>query len=677
MSLHAALLDFVIVLAAIVAVLVIGARARVPAVVGLLVTGILIGPSGLGAVREPAVIEALAEIGVVLLLFTIGLEFSLERLRSVGRVFLVGGSVQASGTIVLVALVAALLGVPARPAAFYGMLAALSSTAIVLKLYAERREIDTPHGQVMVGMLIFQDVLIVPAILVTPILAGAVGDSTGSLLTRLVTGLGVIAAVFLLARYAMPALLTAVVRTRNRELFVLGALFACLGMAMVSEALGFSLALGAFLAGVLVSESEYRHQAVADIAPFRDVFASLFFVSIGMLLEIETLLERPLLVLGLAVGVVLLKALVTGGATRILGYPARTVALAAIGLAQVGEFSFVLARVGSGAGLLDPVAYQLFLATAVLTMMATPLLVGTSETLAWWVQALAQRWGSAAVAAEPPSEDARGHVVLVGFGEGGRMLARVLQSVQVPFMVVELNGETVRRARADGIPILYGDATRRDVLAAAGIERASVAVYAISDPLASRRAVQLCRELDPDLYILVRTRQVVEIEPLYAAGASEVVAEEFESAIEIFMRVLDRYHVPTHVIEAQAKVLRQDHYRRLLGRASGTRVSQAVMDVLAQGTTATAYVGRGTWADGRTIRDTRLREQTGATVIAIVRDGRAITSPPPDASIHAGDALVLVGSHEQLVDAIERIERVERVEERTVEATAEGTDRSA
>ena len=660
MSLHAILTDFVVVLAATVIVLLIGARIRIPAVVGLLITGILIGPSGLGVVRESAVIDGLAEVGVVLLLFTIGLEFSTERLERVGRVFLVGGTTQAIGTIALVAVLATLSGVPPRTAAFYGMLVALSSTAIVLKLYADRREIDTPHGQVMVGMLIFQDVLIVPAILVTPILAGAAGGAAGALVARLATGLGVITAAFLLARYASPALLGAVVRTRSRELFVLGALFTCLGMAMISEALGFSLALGAFLAGVLIAESEYRYQAVADIAPFRDVFASLFFVSIGMLLEIETVLERPLLIFGLAAGVVALKALVAGGATRILGYPARTVALVGIGLAQIGEFSFVLARVGAGQGLLDPGAYQVFLATAVLTMMAAPLLVGTGDSLAGRVQALAERWGGTPT---PPAtadgEDARGHVVLVGFGEGGRILARVLQSVHIPFLVVELNGETVRRARAEKIPVLYGDATRRDVLEAARIEHASVVVYAISDPIGSRQAVALCRELAPDLYLLVRTRQVVEIEPLYDAGASEVVAEEFESSIELFMRVLDRYHVPTHVIEAQAKVLRQNHYRRLFERVSGKRISQAVMDVLAQGTTATAYVGRGTWADGRTIRETRLRERTGASVIAIVRDGQATTSPPPDTRIEAGDALVLVGSHEQLVRAIERIERVE------------------
>lgn len=660
MSLHVILTDFVIVLAATVVVLLIGERIRVPAVVGFLLTGILIGPSGLGAVREPAVIEAFAEVGVVLLLFTIGLEFSLDRLRAVGRVFLVGGTIQALGTVALVAVLVALAGVPPRTSAFYGLLAALSSTAIVLKLYAERREIDTPHGQVMVGMLIFQDILIVPAILVTPILAGSADASATALLTRLGVGLVVIVAAFLVARFVTPALLGAVVRTRSRELFVLGALFACLGMAMASEALGFSLALGAFLAGVLIAESEYRHQAVADIAPFRDVFASLFFVSIGMLLEVETVFERPLLIVGLAAGSILLKALVAGGATRVLGYPARTVALVGIGLAQIGEFSFVLAQVGVGEGLLGPAAYQVFLATAVLTMMAAPLLVGTGDRVAGRAQSLAERWGgSPEPAATADSADPRGHVVLVGFGEGGRILARVLQSLHVPFLAVELNGETVRRARAEGIPILYGDATRRDVLEAAGIERATVAVYSISDPLGSRRAVSLCRELAPDLYVLVRTRQVVEIEPLYEAGASEVVAEEFESSIELFMRVLDRYHVPTHVIEAQTKILRQDHYRRLFGRVSGSRISQAVMDVLAQGTTATAYVGQGTWADGRTIRETRLRERTGASVIAIVRDGQATTSPPPDTRVEAGDAVVLVGSHEQLVKAIERIERVD------------------
>jgi CPA2 family monovalent cation:H+ antiporter-2 len=658
MSLHAVLIDLVLVLAATVAVLLLGARIRVPAVVGFLVTGILIGPSGLGAVREPEIIDAFAEIGVVLLLFTIGLEFSLERLRRVGRIFLVGGTVQAAGTIALVALLTAAIGASPRTATFYGMLAALSSTAIVLKLYAERREIDTPHGQVMVGMLIFQDVLIVPAILVTPILAGSVEGSAASLLLRLATGLGVVAVVFLLARYVTPALLRAVARTRSRELFVLGALFTCVGMAMVTEALGFSLALGAFLAGVLISESGYSHQAVADISPFRDVFASLFFVSIGMLLDVEVVRENPLPVIGLTAAVVVIKAAVTGGATWIIGYPVRTVVLAGIGLAQVGEFSFVLAQVGAVEGLLRPVTYQLFLATAVLTMMAAPLLVGAGDAVARRAQAFSERRGGRPAPTEGSRGEPKGHVVLVGLGEGGRILARVLRSVQIPFVVIELSERAARSARSEDLPVLFGDATRRDVLEAAGIADASVSVFAISDPQGTRRAVRLARELAPDLYILVRTRQVAEIEPLYETGASEVVAEEFESSIELFMRVLDRYHVPAHVIDAQARVLRQDHYRRLLGRASGGRLSRAVMDVLAQGTTATAYVASGTWADGRSLGETRLRERTGATVIAIVRDGRATTSPSPDVRIRAGDALVLVGSHEQLVKAIERFERV-------------------
>src|SRR6185503_7286155 len=360
------LAEALVLLVASVVVLLVSHRLRLPAVVGLLLTGLLIGPSGLGLFSKLEAVEVAAEIGVVFLLFSIGLEFSLDRLREIRRAFTIGGSVQSGLTIVVVALLAlAVAGEPPLHALFFGFLVALSSTAVVLKLYAERQELDAPQGKLLLGVLLFQDFLIVPMIVLTPVLAGTVKASALELVLRFGGGVLAVAAVFLAALYLMPRLIRQVAATRIRELFVLGALLVGLGMAFFTEHLGFSLALGAFLAGIVVSESEYSHQVVADVAPFRDVFTSVFFISIGMLVDVAFAAAHLGLVLALTAAVVAVKAVTGGAAAVALGLPVRIAAIAALGLAQIGEFSFVLLNVGRANGLVDGAAYQLVIVVAV------------------------------------------------------------------------------------------------------------------------------------------------------------------------------------------------------------------------------------------------------------------------------------------------------------------------
>ncbi|MDX1661015.1 MAG: cation:proton antiporter [Gemmatimonadota bacterium] len=646
--------EFVVLLGAAVAVLLVSHAIRVPPVVALLLTGLAIGPHGFHLIADEAMVELFAEVGVVLLLFSVGLEFSLERLREVGRAFFGGGTLQAGLTIGVVFAIAVSTGLPLERALFYGFLAALSSTAIVLKLYADRREMDAPQGKLVIGILLFQDFLIVPLVVITPVLAGAVDASGVEIALRLGGGALAVGAIFLVARTVMPRLLHAIVRTRISELLVLAPLLIGLGMALATEALGFSLALGAFLAGILIAESEYSHHVVAEMAPFRDLFTSLFFISIGMLLQLEVVSEHLGTVGTVVVLVVVVKALVVFGAVRSIGYPTRTATITALSLAQIGEFSFVLAQVGLASGVLPGLAYQVFLAAAIATMIATPFMIR-------WAPAVADRvrrlplvgGGQVETVPEPTLED---HVVIVGFGVNGRNLARVLGSVRIPYVVVELNGETVRAARAAGEPVLFGDFTRVEVLEACAIEEAETLVVGISDPEAVRRGVRLAREMNPALHIVVRVRGVAEIERALAAGADEVVAEEFETSIEIFTRVLERFHVPSNVIEAQLKVLRGDAYRRLRGPRGAGRVSEAVLDVLAEGTTDVFYVREESPAAGRSLAGLDLRRRTGATVIAVVRDGLDHPNPDPDFRIESGDAMVLVGDHAAITRGFDLLE---------------------
>jgi monovalent cation:H+ antiporter-2, CPA2 family len=651
MELEHLLRESVVLLGSAVAILLLASRLRIPPLVALLITGLVIGPSGLGWVADTEQVEVFAEIGVVLLLFVIGLELSLAQLKELRRVFFVGGGVQAALTIGAGAAAALALGIGAPRAVFLGCVVALSSTAIVLKLYDDRRETEAPHGRASLGILLFQDFLIVPMIVIVPVLAGAVPASPTALAVRFGGALAAIGAVFAASLWLAPRLFERIARTRVREAFVLGSLVACLALAWLTHSLGFSLALGAFLAGIIVSETEYGHQVVADVAPFRELFASLFFISIGMLVDLRAAWEEAPGVVLLALAILVGKAVIVAGAVAAVGLPSRTRILTALGLAQVGEFSFVLMEVGRQYGILGGERYQLLLAAAVVTMIATPVLVRFAPALAGaW-----ERWRPPAIVApapvggpESPARTLSDHVVIVGFGVGGRLLARVLREAGIRYVVLELNAATVRQAGRDGHPMLYGDASRRDVLHAAGIERARVVVFVVSDAAAVRRSVVLARAANPGIHIVVRTRRVQEIEELRKLGADDVVAEEFETAIEVFTMVLEHYHVPRNVVRAQIQLLRGEGYEMLRTAAPGRRVSEAVLGALEAGTTDVFRIEPGGPAAGLSLRDLDLRKQTGATVLAVVRGETPHTSPAPDTVLEVGDDLVLVGSHAEI-----------------------------
>lgn len=651
MELEHLLREAVVLLGSAVAILLLASRLRIPPLVALLITGLLIGPSGLGWIAHTEQVETFAEIGVVLLLFVIGLELSLAQLKELRRVFFVGGGVQAGATVALGAAAALGLGIGPPRAVFLGCVIALSSTAIVLKLYDDRRETEAPHGRASLGILLFQDFLIVPMIVVVPVLAGAVPASPGALAIRFGGALVAIGAVFAASLWLAPRLFERIARTRVREAFVLGSLVACLALAWLTHSLGFSLALGAFLAGIIVSETEYGHQVVADVAPFRELFASIFFISIGMLVDLGAAWNDLALVLGLALAILVGKAVIVGGAIAAVGLPSRTRILAALGLAQVGEFSFVLMEVGRQYDILGGAAYQLILAAAVVTMIATPVLVGIAPRLAnAWADrhAVADAAPDTAAEAKGGGEALSDHVLIVGFGIGGRLLARVLRDAGIRYLVLELNAATVRQAGRDGHSILYGDASRRDVLHAAGIERARVVVFVVSDPAAVRRSVALARAANPGIHIVVRTRRVQEIDELRKLGADDVVAEEFETAIEVFTMVLEHYHVPRNVVRAQIRLLRGEGYEMLRTAATGRGVSEAVLGALEAGTTDVFRIEPGSSAVGRSLRDLDLRNRTGATVLAVVRGEQPHPNPTPTTTLAEGDDLVLVGSHEDI-----------------------------
>lgn len=648
--------EFVTILAASILVILISHRLKLPAVVGFLSTGILIGPSGLGVVTDTRGIDLLAEIGVVMLLFTIGLEFSLERLRQIKKYFWLGGGIQVALTTMAVLAVLLALGFPVAQGIFFGFLLSLSSTAVVLKTYSEGGEIESPQGTISLGILLFQDVAMVPMIALVPLLGHLASASALIILARLLASFLSIMAVFLAARYLAPRVLRAIVRTRVREVFIISSLVTCLGMALLTASFGLTLALGAFLAGIIISESEYSHQVVSDILPFKDLFNSLFFVSIGMLLEVDTVWAEKFSIVLLVLTIFLLKVFVVFLTVKILRHTSRIAIMVGLSLAQIGEFSFVLAAVGRENGFLPGDTFQAFIASSILTIFATPFLIQFSPWLADASGRLSSGGTQVRDAGERSIESFANHVIIVGYGLNGKNLARVLKETGIPYVILELNPDTVAKARGEGEPILFGDVSSRQVLAASGIRHAKVIVFAISDPQATRRAVRIARHLNEGVFIIVRTRFASEIDELYKLGATEVIPEEFETSIEIFARTLEMLHIPRNVIDAQIKVIRSESYGMLRGAPLSRFSIDRISELLTAGTAETFFVSKASAAAGKTLRELRLRSETGATVIAVVRGEKSYASPSAEFLIQENDTLVLVASHQDMDRAFRYLE---------------------
>ncbi len=657
MEISAILRDLAVVLAIATGVAFLFSKLRLSVVAAFLVAGAILGPTGAGLVSEPEMVDALAEIGVVLLLFTVGLEVPLSGLGRMRREVLRAGGIQTSLAVLLVAAVMAAAGFPAPEAVFIGFVVSLSSTAIVLKVYADRMQLDSSHGRVAFGILLFQDMAVIPMMLLVPSLRQwETAQGSAVLVTLAKAGIGV-AALLVLARFLIPRLLKAVIRLNSREVLAMTVLFVCLGTAFVASRWGLSLGMGAFLAGVVISESDYVHEIAAQILPFRDVFNGVFFISAGMLLNLPFLARNLHLVLPLAAGVMLLKAVSAGAAVRSLGYPWRVTAIAALGLVQIGEFSFLLLSQGYRAGLLASAAYQFLLAITILTMTATPFLM----TSAPWLARRWERWVTRGAAPPETDEEAairknglENHVIVAGYGMNGKNLARVLRATRVPYVIVDLNDAHVGAGRAAGEPMFYGDVNKPEILDRLGVARARILVLAISDPMATRRAVAVARRGNPELFILVRTRYVADVDDLLALGANAVIPEEFETSVEIFSRVLHAYHVPDHVVAQQEALVRSGTYKLLRERGPvGPDVVLAEFEeFLRRKVIEIFYVAPASpWA-GRAVGDLPAGNDTGIVLLAVLRGDRAIIQPAEAEVLSAGDKLVLFGGHAPLAAAL-------------------------
>lgn len=633
-------------------------RLRLPPILGYLVTGLLVGPHGLGWIEDSEDTRLLAEFGVVFLLFTLGLEFSLPRLMVMKKEVLVLGGAQVALTTVTAVLLAGLFDVSPEIAIVVGGMFAMSSTAIVAKQLKEQVELAQPHGRLAIGVLLFQDIAVVPFIILIASLSGD-GMSTlwQDLGLALLKAVAVLAVVFAVGRLVLRPLFHEIAKSRSAELFTLAVLLFTLAAAWATHAFGLSLALGAFLAGMMLGETEFRHQVEADIRPFRDMLLGLFFVTIGMLVDVDALGPVIGYVLLGGVGLVVFKIATVTLLARLVTTDWNAAFRAGLVLAQGGEFGFALLTLALAGGLLPTELAQIALGSILLSMLASPLLIRWNETLARLViprDSEARERAKLEYDVSVHHVQTRDHVIIVGYGRVGQNIARFLEQEGFEYVALDLDPYRVRSARAAGDPVYFGDGTHPDVLRAAGIEHAKVLVHSYYGFETAMKVLEQVKKLRPDLPVLVRTRDDTNLDKLQAAGATEVVPETLEASLMMAAHVMTLLGVPVRRILRDIQEVRAHRYDLLRsvfrrGDAQWLDTSHTLREQL-----ATVDINRGDYAIGRRIEELKL-DEFGVSVTGVRRDGILGRQPAPDTEIRENDTLVLFGTPEDLERAEDRL----------------------
>lgn len=650
--------DIVIIFALSTFVNFIFTRIKVPAIIGYLITGVIAGPHLLALINSPENVEVMAEIGVILLMFTIGLEFSINHLLNIRRIVFLGGFMQLLITAGVTMLVSRAYHFGWAEAVFVGFLTALSSTAVVLKLLQERSELTTHYGKTIVGILIFQDIILVPLLLFTPLLGGATGNIGSELLMLLLKATGIIIFIYIGNRWLMPRLLHLIAMTHSQELFLMSILLFCLAVAMLTNELGLSLAFGAFLAGLMISDSEYSHSAFGNLIPFKDVFTSFFFVSIGMLLDLGFVYDHPWLVIATVLLVIVLKTVVAGFTAFTLGHTFFGTVVVGLSLAQVGEFSFILARLGLTNKIITPYHYQLFLAVAITSMALSPMLIQVSKPLASLILRLPL----------PPFlvnglfplkqveiPELKSHIVLIGKDSRAINLAAMVKKMDLPFTSIVFDPDRARQQIENGNLAVFGDATNEPVLRQAYVHNAEMVIISIGNLITAMSIVEHVRRMNKHAYIIVRTRHVTDIEELYRLGATQVIPEEFETAIDFFERILGKYLIPRMEIERAIARIREDNYGifRDKGKVGGYSLLKDIPDI----EIAAVKVGEKSVFAGKTIAETALRKTCGVTMVAVKHGDRVIPNPEPSTLISGSDIAYLLGKPEMIAIATDLLSK--------------------
>ena len=645
------IVDLVLVLAAATIGGLLASLLRQPAILGYLIGGMIVGPSGLGVIKELVQVETLAQFGVAFLLFALGVEFSFAELKKVQGISLGGGGLQIVFTMLITALAMGILGWDTSPiqGIFLGAILSLSSTAVVLKCLMERNETATPQGQVMLGILVVQDLALGLMLAVLPALNQPQGNVIFEAIGRSLLLIGLFALGAIVAGiWVIPRLLRFLAQTESRELFLLGVVALCLGIALLTEHLGFSIEMGAFVAGLMISEVEYADQTLTYVEPIRDIFAALFFVAVGMLIDPLFLWQHLELIIGLMLLIVAGKTLIIIPIVKLFGYSWRTSIITGLGLAQIGEFSFVLASAGQALGLVSRRIYLLIVGTTALTLIITPFILQFAPKLLDWIE---EKWDLSTVletsqkikevSEEFPQQN---HIIVCGYGRVGKNLVKLLQSHNYPVVVIDQSEQVVQELRNNNIPYLYGNAASLHVLETAGVDRATSMAIALSDPMSTRLCLKRSLEFSPNLDVIVIADQDKDIELLYQLGAKEVVQPEFEASLELSSHLLIRMGLPENKIQQEMQEIRLGQYSEIRPKQSPQKVArdlqQATQEMNSKWYTLPAYSP----LTGMTLEESNIRPMTGISVMAIRRStGEEIDYPDGQTRLENDDKLLVVG----------------------------------
>ncbi len=635
-------------------------RIQLPSTMGFLVAGILIGPNGLSWIGHPDSVNNLAEIGVVLLLFVIGLEFSLSKvLKSLAGVA-GSGSIQILLTSAVVFLICREASFPTHQSLFIGLLIAFSSTAIVIKMLTDSAELDTMHGRLSIGILLFQDICVVPTMAIIPLLAQADQSGWGDLVLALLKALAAIASIFLISRWVVPRALHIISTMGSKENLTLFVIFLILGTGWLSQSLGLSLAMGAFIAGLILAETEYSYQIILDILPLRDYFVSIFFIATGMLLDFQQLLHSFPFYLGITLLVILFKTVITSLASLAIRNPLRVSLITGFNLSQVGEFSLVMAGMALSDQLISPSLFQSLLIVSILSMLISPIIIQNASALALGItRIIAPKLATVEPKEEETSEKKplKDHVIIVGYGLGGRHLSKVLQESSISYIVIDQDSEQIKQALSEGVSACYGDVTQRENLHRAGIESARMIVFLTSDYFATTQGVKLARQLNPQIYVMVRTRYASQADEVTSAGANQVIPEEFETSIEIFSRVLKEYHIPNNIIEQQIELVRLEGYAMFRGVSFSAESLGKFSTYLTASLTESFHILDSSWVNKKMLKDLAISEKSGVTLLAVVRDQKVHAHPEQEFRFQEEDIIILFGSHAQLDKGLELLQK--------------------
>lgn len=640
--------DILIILLASLPIIFIFKKLNIPTIVGFLIAGIIIGPYGFRLIKSLQEIEVMAEIGVMLLLFTIGLEVSFAHLTKIKKYLIVVGGAQVIATIILATGIFYFLGISIKQSFFFAMLVTLSSTAVVLKLLSDRKELEAPQGKISVGILVFQDLMIVPMFLVLPIISADASVSMGNLILKIFIAFGSLSVLIIIARFLMPKIIFQIASLKLSEAFTIGIILLLLGLAYLTHSLGLSFALGAFIAGLILAETDYNTHALSVIVPLRDSFNTIFFVSIGLLLDLSYITENPVIIISTTFSIVILKAIIIMVILATLKFPLRIAIITGLGLAQIGEFSFILAKTGLNFNLISNEIYKIFLASTIFTMILTPFMIRIANSLMFRKSKNTFKKDEL----ESTGQTLADHVIIAGYGLNGKSLARVLSETGIKYIVVELNPQTVKMEKENKKNIIFGDICQSEILHEAGIHNAKVLVFAISDPKITKRGLKIAKEINGNIFAVARIRYVSEIEEIKKSGADIVVPEELESSLEIFKKVLQHYHIPMNIIMKQTGILRGESYQLLRNEDKQPEAFIHLDEILAEGLTETYFIDDNNFHIGRKLEEINLRKMTNATIIAIVRESKTISNPSGKEKIYGHDTLVITGDHNSVDAAI-------------------------